>query len=336
MIKNILCFYFVFFCLLAQAQDTTDVSKNKNQLYKIKPNVSYIYGKPKKFSFIKNVPKDLVGLGKSTVKKKSLLPIAAITLSTLITYKFDNNITNACQTSATSIGWNNDNNFYNASRMSIFHGKKNLRLNVFLPEDFPTTLYFLGDGMTSLLLSGGFYLFGALAKDNRALTTSNELTGVVISMGIVTQTIKRITGRESPIVATSPRGTWRPFPGILEYTKNTPHYDAFPSGHMATAVATLTIIAANYPDYKMIKPVGVVLVGLMGYQMVQTRVHWTSDYPLAIVIGYVMGKNAVNRGRTKSTANNITNQAKTSFLKKINVNPFLYGDTKGLSLSYKF
>jgi len=255
----------------------------------------------------------------------------------LITYKYDKEITSSFRESANDIGWSKDNDFYNASKMSIFHGKKNLRLNVFLPQDFPTTLYFLGDGMTSLLFSGGFYIFGSLAKDNRALRTSNELTGVVISMGIVTQTIKRITGRESPVVATSERGTWRPFPGILEYTKNTPHYDAFPSGHMATAVATLTVIAGNYSEYKMIAPVGTVFLGLMGYQMVQSKVHWTSDYPLAILIGYVMGKNAVNRGRTQIKDDNTSYlDHKKSIWKNLQINPFLFGKTKGLELAYHF
>lgn len=181
------------------------------------------------------------------------------------------------------------------------------------------------------------YGVGIITKDNRALTTSNEITGMLISMGIVTQTIKRITGRSTPAVATSPRGRWNLFPSFFEYTKNTPYYDAAPSGHMATAMATLTIVAQNYREHKWIRPVGYTCLVLMGYQMAQTRVHWVSDYPLAILLGYVMGKNAVKRGRTEIKKEAYgTKQDPTPFWKKVQVNPMLYGNTKGLGLLYQF
>ena len=70
----------------------------------------------------------------------------------------------------------------------------------------------------------------------------------------------------------------------------------FPSGHLATAMATITILAGNYPDNKYIKPVGYSLMGLLGYAMLNNGVHWISDYPLAIAIGYTCGKIVSSRG----------------------------------------
>ena len=61
---------------------------------------------------------------------------------------------------------------------------------------------------------------------------------------------------------------------------------------------TLTVISENYPEYKFIKPLGITLCSLLGYQMMNNGVHWVSDYPLGIAIGYSLGKLAVNRGRT--------------------------------------
>jgi hypothetical protein len=37
-------------------------------------------------------------------------------------------------------------------------------------------------------------------------------------------------------------------------------------------------------------------MGLLGYSMLNNRVHWISDYPLAIAIGYTYGKIIVSRG----------------------------------------
>ena len=310
--------------------------RNLSQEFTIN-NTSYSYNRPKPFSFIKNVPKDLVDLGKSTWKKESIVPITIMTAATAITYYYDDLLIRESQLSAQRMGWENDNNFVNISRMSVFKGEKNLELPVLLPEDFETTMYYLGDGFASLILSGSLYSIGLITKDNRALTTSNQITGSLISMGIVTQTIKRITGRSTPAVATSPRGRWNLFPSFFEYTKNTPYYDAVPSGHMATAMVTLTIVAENYREHKWIRPLGYTFLGLMGYQMAQTKVHWVSDYPLAILLGYVMGKNAVKRGRKEinKEANNI-HQQPASFWKKIQINPILYDNTRGLGLMYQF
>ena len=75
-------------------------------------------------------------------------------------------------------------------------------------------------------------------------------------------------------------------------------HDAFPSGHLATVMATVTVLADNYPEKKWIKPVGYSVVGLVGTAMVGNGVHWVGDYPLAIGLGYVFGKVAVKMNRT--------------------------------------
>ena len=33
--------------------------------------------------------------------------------------------------------------------------------------------------------------------------------------------------------------------------------------------------------------------GLMGFEMLQSKVNWTSDYPIAVFMGYVIGKSNV-------------------------------------------
>ena len=78
-----------------------------------------------------------------------------------------------------------------------------------------------------------------------------------------------------------------------------PNYDAFPTGHLATAMATVTVIADNYPEYHFIRPVGYGLMGLLGYSMLNNGVHWACDYPVGIALGYAFAKIAVRNGRTR-------------------------------------
>jgi hypothetical protein len=122
----------------------------------------------------------------------------------------------------------------------------------------------------------------------------------LLAVGLVTQSLKHLTGRESPLVRTEPRGAWRWFPNQLDYFRNVPKYDAFPSGHLATAMLTVTVISENYPEYVFIKPLGYSLMGLLAFQMLNNGVHWLSDYPLALAIGYVFGKSAVSHYRKVS------------------------------------
>ncbi len=74
-------------------------------------------------------------------------------------------------------------------------------------------------------------------------------------------------------------------------------YDAFPSGHIATMMSVVTILADNYPEKRYIRPVGYSLMGLVGFAMLNNQVHWASDYPLAIALGYVCAKQVEKRNR---------------------------------------
>mgnify|MGYP000031688049 CR=1 FL=1 len=128
-----------------------------------------------------------------------------------------------------------------------------------------------------MLIAGGFYGYGLIAKDNRALQTTSQITESIFALGLTTQFLKRITGRQSPFRAMDengvPGGDWHPFPAPSRYQKSVSNYDAFPSGHIATAMATVTILAGNYPDNKYIKPVGYSLIGLLCYSMLNNGVH---------------------------------------------------------------
>jgi hypothetical protein len=148
---------------------------------------------------------------------------------------------------------------------------------------------YLGDGRPQFGLAAGFAIWGFAWSDHRALRTASQMVEAILACGIVVQTLKHITGRESPDVSSRPGGRWVFFPNQIEYHKHVPYYDAYPSGHIATALATVTVMAENYPEWVWVRPVGYTVVALIGISMANTGIHWYSDFPLGLALGYGFG-----------------------------------------------
>ncbi len=147
----------------------------------------------------------------------------------------------------------------------------------------------IGDGRTQFGLAAAFGAYGFVARDTRALRTASQTVEVILACGTVVQVLKHMTGRESPFVSTAPGGKWQLLPNQIEYAKHVPRYDAYPSGHVATALATVTVVAENYSEVGWIRPVGYTLVGMLAVAMGNTGIHWYSDYPLGLALGYSFG-----------------------------------------------
>jgi len=111
---------------------------------------------------------------------------------------------------------------------------------------------------------------------------------------------------------------------------------AFPSGHLATAMMTVTVLSENYPEYTLIRPIGYGLMTLLGFQMVNNGVHWASDYPLALAIGYGLGKVAVSHGRRIVPASDVPPAVAQKKNKTFLVLPLLSSSGGGLAMIYRF
>ena len=253
-----------------------------------------IYKKPKPFSFITQVPKTIAVSFKMTASKKGICMLSAIAGSTLLLLSIDQNMTYTTQQFGRYIQLDATRSY----RTSFSFKLGSTEVDVYdVPDNTNTFIYSLGEGMASVLLSGGMFTYGKIKRDYRAIQTASQILQAQLAVGILTQSIKRISGRESPFRATASGGIWRPFPGLSEYQNNTSRYDAFPSGHLATMMATFTIVTSHYPEKKWITPVGIGLMTLVSFSMINNGVHWTSDYPLALGIGYVTGKATVKINR---------------------------------------
>ena len=263
----------------------------QDRAYFLKDGASLSYSNPDFLKTMGSAPADFGGFIADSFKKDKLPWLAAITASTLILIEYDQKIYDNTRRFGERQGVSSKDKtrtFLKIGGVSVLRG----------PTDAGSAMYFLGDGWVNLGLLGGFETYGWLKDDWRSRQTGHQLAEGLIVTGFSTQVLKRVTGRETPRASTAPRGVWRFFPSFKDFQGHRTRYDAFPSGHLATCMMTLTIIAENYPEKKYIKPLGYSLLTLLSFQMVNNGVHWASDYPLGLAIGYGVGKAIARTGRT--------------------------------------
>jgi len=267
--------------------------------YTVAPGVTWHYDKPKPFRWAFHIPRDLGQFPGYTFRKENTGVLAGLVVSSVVPWVAEQAIVNGAQDFGRTLNLTAKSTQRTLVHVPFSVGSVNLPFEFNVPDNLNSTFYFLGDGWTHLAVASSFWVYGGIKKDNRALQTSSQLGEAIFSTGLVVQALKRLTGRQSPYVATKDRGEWHLFPSYNTYQNFVPNYDAFPTGHLATAMATVTVIADNYPEYRFIRPLGYSLMGLLGYSMLNNGVHWASDYPIGIALGYAFGKIAVRNGRTR-------------------------------------
>jgi hypothetical protein len=245
---------------------------------------AYKYSKLPLFSTLTEIPQTALDSISYSFTKESLPYWAAIIGSTAVLYHYDADIYQGGKNDGQRWGLGNADN--TKTVLSGF-GFDLVRL----PSDTASCLYFLGDGWTHTIISLSFFADGYFTDNPRPYNTGLEIIHGMITSTLLSQVVKRATGRESPNMSTEERGRWRPFPSVTAYQDHTAQYDAFPSGHIMTATLSFTVINENYPEYFWyIAPIEGLWLTALGFEMVNNGVHWASDYPLGIAMGYVVGK----------------------------------------------
>lgn len=242
--------------------DSLRISSDSSQIPFAAPASNQDY-MPKWYDMISNLPGDWLRYSDQTFRTENIpvfIGIAASTTALIIT---------------DDVTWDKSRRW--------FWGSQSV-------QDWSHAGEWIGDGRPQFGLAGAFALYGWVGGDRRALRTGSELVEGILACGGVVQLLKHVTGRQSPYVSSEPRGEWVFFPNQVDYANHVPFYDAFPSGHLSTAIATLTIVAENYPECWWIRPIGYPAMAWLAMSMVNTGIHWYSDYPLAISMGYVFGK----------------------------------------------
>ena len=272
---------FVIFWLL-QSQLFSQSITNSSGFIPHQKDTLY-FSKPKLLKTLGHFPSNMLGIAKTPFIGDNWIATVAMAQGTALLVTQDQYFTNWVKKVSSDIGLNPENKYKDIVKI----GKTSI---IKIPLNLNSALYQLGEGGTSLILAGGLWIYGKTNHDWRAEQTAYDISETLITMGLSIQILKRISGRQSPFVSTAPGGLWRPLPSFSTYQNNTSSYDAFPSGHLATMMATITVIKENYPEKKWIAPLGYSLIGLTGWAMVNTEVHWLSDYPLALAVGYLSGK----------------------------------------------
>lgn len=254
----------------------------------------------------KKIITEIPATSKRTLKEsfsKESLPYWGVILGTTgILYHYDEQIYADLQKRGRDWGIGNQDNTKPVLSIS---GHEIIRA----PSDTGSFLYFLGDGWMHAGIGAAFIGNGNFSKDNKAYNTGIMIWHGMVVSTIFNQTLKRSFGRESPEVSTSERGSWKLFPSFNDYNSKTASYDAMPSGHIMTATLTFTIISERYPEYNLyIYPAYGIWATALMFQMVNNGVHWASDYPLGIAMGYVIGKISVGIGQEKKEISKTGNE----------------------------
>lgn len=201
------------------------------------------------------------------------------------------------------------------------------------PTDLSSSMYFIGDGFIHIPMPIILLSYGHIKNDYRAFDTGFQLVEGLALVAASTQILKHATGRESPFTTNVRGGVWRFFPNQIDYHHQVAHYDAFPSGHLATTMATTTVLANNYPEYRFIKPVGYSLMVLLGFEMVNNGVHWAGDYPLALGIGWLSAEVARQHGQIRKENATATNPGRHRIFGDTIILPIFNRDQVGVTFT---
>ena len=319
--KNFAAALFLLFSFCAAPLRAQNAAE---RTYTLKDGTTLTYAKPGLWRTIGAGPADWGLFVRQSFTKETLPWLAAIGASTILLIKYDQEIYEETRRVGKRLNISRvdkTKTYLKIGGVSVFRG----------PSDLGSAFYFIGDGWVNLGLMGYFEASGLIKDDWRALQTGHQLAEGLLVTGFTTQVMKRVTGRETPRAATADRGVWRMFPSFKDFQAHRTRYDAFPSGHLATCMMTLTVIAENYPEKKYIKPLGYTLLGALSFQMVNNGVHWASDYPLGLAVGYGIGKAIATGGRTAAK------RSRPATAQAIRFAPYLSPEgAVGAGLTYRF
>ncbi len=328
---------FWFYCFVSVNVFAQDITINKNELLK---SVSYQFQdssmntpRPTTFEWLTSAPQNLLSFVKRIDPRENAGWLTGIVVSSALLIKYDQDITNESQRYGRKLGLISDSKNGRETKTVIPWELKGYDLPFVVPANLNSSLYFIGDGIPQIGIVGGLIGYGLMYNSNHALSVASQNVEALLLTGIVVQVLKRTTGREAPFLATISGGKWQWFPNQEAYNQQVPKYDAFPSGHLATVMASTTVLAHNFPTHTYIKPVGYGLMTLLGFAMLNNGVHWAGDYPLGIAIGYAAAQVAISRNEKKkiTTTSAAPISAKKRFQESM-VLPFI--EQGGFGLTY--
>lgn len=159
----------------------------------------------------------------------------------------------------------------------------------------------LGQGYTHLAIDLGFYCWGKLGNNERALRVSQALLEGLLINTLATQGLKYTIRRKRPA------GDAR---------------NSLPSGHTSNSFLTATVISGMYDwNWKVALPL-YLTASFVGVSRLEGDAHWLSDVVFGAVLGTVIGTATVNNYKKDNT-------------RGLQVAPMV-GGNKGITLVFKW
>lgn len=285
---------------------------------------------PGLFDFLPNAFRDLPLFLQNVDPREKWPQYLTVATSSGVLIAYDQEILDASQDFARDINLISAEESGTGSRLVATTKVAGINADLRLPKGLNSTFYYIGDGITPIAIMAGLVGYGALTGDLRSFNTASQMMEAIALTGMFVITLKYSFGRESANYKTRDGGAWRPFPGLGNYLKKPPRYDAMPSGHVATATAALSILLSNYPEKAWLPPVGYSAIGLLMFAMLNNGVHWAGDYPLGIAIGYVAAQTVFEQRKPQGYGQE---QGKREEASRVRLSPFVSEGRVGLSLS---
>lgn len=148
-----------------------------------------------------------------------------------------------------------------------------------------------------------FGLLSAAFNNEKGIQTSLLATQAMITSGIWVQLIKQVAGRERPRASYNQSrreggywyGPFAQYDQELANKKPGSSFDAFASGHTATAFSIATVFAIQYKNSILIPALSYTAASLVGISRLTEHQHWASDVFCGAVLGYLCGKQVTGR-----------------------------------------
>ncbi len=185
----------------------------------------------------------------------------------------------------------------------------------------------LGNGRSSFPLVIGLGAVGLLADSPRERETSLMLVEAVLTSATWTQLIKTLSGRERPREKEETVSDWEGPSFLAGDDDRDQSLRSFPSGHSTGAWAAATILANQYPKYRVVPVLAYGTATVMSYSRMVVGAHWLSDVVVGGLIGYGSAKQVLSAYRAGRP------RADTS---KFGLSVDVAGDYRGIKFRYDF
>ena len=283
----------------------------------------YFYSEPDLFDFVTNTPSNFVNFFDFTFRKDNFPFISTLVIITHIMERYDEELNRETHKFAMNNEISKKYERGSANR-EILDGYLKIpkNLNSWLLQ-LGNPLFHAGIGL-SLAFYGNDKIYGP-----RPLQTSSQIFEALILDTLLIEVLSRTITREKPFVSDETSENWH-FSFSKGYGEDYFKFTSFPASNIAYFTSTATILATNYFEETYIGTISYMLGALLIFSSMNADLHWGSDFPIGIAIGYASAKSVMKKNLKKD-------EDIYKYKPYYEINPMQFPDGGvGIVMNYKF